>query len=162
MSRHYNNIIIWLTCLIAVVLCAGCATGRAPDTGTTSVTVRTDTVRDTVLIAKTNIIRKYIQRHDSTSTERRNDTVFIDRWHTQNITADTVFIDRWHTATTSEATVRETFRIPVPVERKLTKWERTTQDVGGLAIGALALVVAVALFRFLRWLRTKTKIFPLS
>ena len=50
----------------------------------------------------------------------------------------------------------------MPVERKLTKWERTKQDVGGLAIGALALVVAVALFRFLRWLRTKTKIFPLS
>ena len=132
---------------MAVFLCAGCATGRAPDTGTTSVTVRTDTVRDTVLIAKTNIIRQYIQRHDSTSTERRNDTVFIDRLHT---------------ATTSKATVSDTLRIPVPVERKLTKWERTKQDVGGLAIGALALVVAVALFRFLRWLRTKTKIFPLS
>ena len=119
-------------------------------------------MRDTVLIAKTNIIRQYIQRHDSTSTERRNDTVFIDRWHTQTITADTVFIDRWHTATTSKATVRDTLRIPVPVERKLTKWERTKQDVGGLAIGALALVVAVALFRFLRWLRAKTKKFPLS
>ena len=139
---------------MAVVLCAGCATGRAPDVGTTIVTVRTDTVRDTVLIAKTNIIRQYIQRHDSTSTERRNDT--------QTITADTVFIDRWRTATTSKATVRDTLRIPVPVERKLTKWERTKQDVGRLAIGALALVVAVALFRFLRWLRTKTKIFPLS
>ena len=149
-----------LSFLIAVVLCAGCATGRAPDVGTTSVTVRTDTVRDTVLIAKSNIIRQYIQRHDSTSTERRNDTVFIDRWHTQTITADTVFIDRLHTATTSKATVRDTLRIPV--ERKLTKWERTKQDVGGSAIGALALVVAVALFRFLRWLRTKTKIFPLS
>lgn len=148
--------------MVAVVLCAGCATGRAPYMGTTSVTVRTDTVRDTVLIAKTNIIRKYIQRHDSTSTERRNDTVFIDRWHTQTITADTVFIDRWHTASTSKATVRDTLRIPVPVERKLTKWERMKQDVGGLAISALALVVAVALFRFLRWLRTKTKIFPLS
>ena len=154
--------IIWLSCLMAVVLCAGCATGRAPDVGTTRVTVRTDTVMDTVLIAKTNIIRQYIQRHDSTSTERRNDTVFIDRWHTQTITADTVFIDRWHTASTSKATVRDTLRIPVPVERKLTKWERTKQDVGGLAIGALAFVVAVAMFRFLRWLRTKTKIFPLS
>lgn len=88
--------------------------------------------------------------------------MFIDRWHTQTITADTVFIDRCRTATTSKATVREKLRIPVPVERKLTKWERTKQDVGGLAIGALALVVAVALFRFLRWLRTKTKIFPLS
>ena len=133
--------------MVAVVMFAGCATGRAPDVGTTRVTVRTDTVRDTVLIAKTNIIRQYIQRHDSTSTERRNDTVFIDRWRT---------------ATASKATVRDTLRIPVPVDRKLTKWERTKQDVGGLAIGALSLVVAVALFRFLRWIRTKTKIFPLS
>ena len=132
---------------MAVFLCAGCATGRAPEMGTTRVTVRTDTVRDTVLIAKTNIIRQYIQRHDSTSKERRNDTVFIDRLHT---------------ATTSRATVSDTLRIPVPVERKLTKWERTKQDVGGLAICSLALVVAVAMFRFLRWLRTKTKIFPLS
>ena len=145
--------------MVAVVMCAGCATGRAPDMGTTRVTFRTDTVMDTVLIAKTNIIRQYIQRHDSTSTERRNDTVFIDRWHTQTITADTVFIDRWRTATTSKATVKDTLRIPVPVERKITKWERTKQDVGGLAI---SLVVAVAMFRFLRWLRTKTKIFPLS
>ena len=118
---------------MAVVLCAGCATGRAPDMGTTSVTVRTDTVRD---------------------------TVFIDRWHTQTITADTVFIDRWHTATSHTATVTDTLRIPVPVERKLTKWERTKQDVGGLAIGALALVVAVALFRFLRWLRQRLRYFP--
>lgn len=43
---------------MSVVMCAGCATGRAPDVGTTRVTVRTDTVRDTVLIAKTNIIRQ--------------------------------------------------------------------------------------------------------
>lgn len=107
---------------MAVVLCAGCATGRAPDVGTTMVTVRTDTVRDTVLIAKTNIIRQYIQRHDSTSTERRNDTVFIDRWHTQTITADTVFIDRWRTATTSKATVTDTLRIPVPVVSIAPLW----------------------------------------
>lgn len=58
MSRQYNNIIILLACLMSVVMCAGCATGRAPDVGTTRVTVRTDTVRDTVLIAKTNIIRQ--------------------------------------------------------------------------------------------------------
>ena len=41
--------------------------------------------------------------------------------------------------TAATDTVR--IRIPVPVERKLTKWEKAKQDAGGIAIVVLALAI---------------------
>lgn len=35
-------------------------------------------------------------------------------------------------------------RVPYPVERKLTRWEQTKQDFGGMAIGGLIAVVVSA------------------
>lgn len=34
--------------------------------------------------------------------------------------------------------------VPYPVERKLTRWEQTKMDLGGVAIGVLAAVVCIA------------------
>lgn len=42
---------------------------------------------------------------------------------------------------------------PVPVERQLTKWEKVKQDVGGMAIGILVAVIAIAVI----WLIKKIK-----
>lgn len=42
---------------------------------------------------------------------------------------------------------------PVPVERELTKWEIVKQDVGGMAIGILLTVIAIAVI----WLIKKIK-----
>lgn len=42
---------------------------------------------------------------------------------------------------------------PVPVERQLTKWEKAKQDVGGMAIGILVAVIAIAVI----WLIKKIK-----
>ena len=38
----------------------------------------------------------------------------------------------------------DTIRIPYPVERQLSKWEQAKQDVGGMAIGGIAIAVCVA------------------
>ena len=38
----------------------------------------------------------------------------------------------------------DTIRIPYPIERQLSKWEQTKQDVGGMAIGGIAIAVCVA------------------
>lgn len=57
--------------------------------------------------------------------------------------------DRWHTVreyvhdTVSVATT-DTIRVPYPVERALSRWEQTKMDFGGMALGALALALCVA------------------
>lgn len=78
-----------------------------------------------------------------TDTVIQNDTRFIyikgdtvidwrDRWRDRiKEVHDTVYIER-------------TDSVPVPVERKLTKWEQTKQDMGGIAIGAILAAVCIA------------------
>ncbi len=43
-------------------------------------------------------------------------------------------------------TVREKVRVPYPVERKLTRWERTKMELGGWAFGALIVAVIAVLW----------------
>lgn len=41
-----------------------------------------------------------------------------------------------------ESTTADTIRIPYPVEKKLSKWEQTKMELGGIAIGILSAVLA--------------------
>lgn len=51
------------------------------------------------------------------------------------------YLDRWHT-------INDTIRVPYPVEKELSKWEKIKMDVGGLAIGALSVII----ISFMLWL----------
>ena len=46
-------------------------------------------------------------------------------------------------------TVREKIRVPYPVERKLTRWERTKMELGGWAFGALIVAVIAVVIMWL-------------
>ena len=112
-----------------------------------------DTVRDSVLMLN------YVYRHDSVSVLSRGDTVYVERWHTllqsssvQNraerskAVHDTLYVDR-----------TDSVRVPVPVERKLTKWERAfmvAKDV--FAVAGVVVTLAVMAFVVL-WLIERRK-----
>lgn len=107
--------------LLVMLLCSGCKT-RYVESVRTEYRDRdvernvTDTVRDTrfVLI--------------------KGDTVidWRDRWRTlREYVHDTCYVER-----------RDS--VPYPVERELTRWERTKMDFGGMAIGAVAAAVCFA------------------
>lgn len=90
--------------------------------------------------------RDSIYQHDSVYIKERADTVLIERWHTRwrdRVSHDTLYISKV-----------DTIRIPVPVERKLTKAERTYITIGKWSVGAVAgLVLAAICFIFYkrRW-----------
>lgn len=78
----------------------------------------TDTVRDTRLVWM------------------RGDTVLDirDRWHrSTEYVHDTCYIER-----------TDTLREPYPVERPLTRWERTKMDLGGVALGVIVAILCAA------------------
>lgn len=54
---------------------------------------------------------------------------------------------------TAKVILTDTIRVPYPVEKKLTRWERTKQDVGGMALGALALVLCAAVLWLIKKFR---------
>lgn len=87
--------------------------------------------------------RDSIYQHDSVYIKEKADTLLIERWHTRwrdRVSHDTLYISK-----------TDTIRVPVPVERRLSKSERTYITIGKWSVGAVAgLVLAAICFIFLR------------
>ena len=87
--------------------------------------------------------RDSIYQHDSVYIKEKADTVLIERWHTRwrdRVSHDTLYMSK-----------TDTIRVPVPVERKLTKAERTYITIGKWSVGVVAgLVLAAICFIFFR------------
>lgn len=87
--------------------------------------------------------RDSIYQHDSVYIKEKADTLLIERWHTRwrdRVSHDTLYMSKV-----------DTIRIPVPVERKLTKAERTYITIGKWSVGVVAgLVLSAICFIFFR------------
>lgn len=118
---------------------------------TRKVYVPTETVRteykDRVVEAvrvDTTIMRDSVAVYVNGDTVRI--TKFRDRWRTR-------IIERHDTCTVTKT---DSVQVPVQVERKLTRWERTKMDAGGIAIGILG-VAALCGLAWLAWLAYKKR-----
>ena len=52
-----------------------------------------------------------------------------------------------------ESVKSDSIPVPYPIEKQLSKWERTKQDVGGIAIGVIVAVVCIAVIWLIRKFR---------
>lgn len=97
-------------------------------------TVRTE-YRDKVV---ESLLVDTVSLRDSVSVYVNGDTVritkFRDRWRTR-------IVERHDTCTVTKT---DSVQVPVQVERKLTKWEQTKMDFGGMAIGGFCAVAVLA------------------
>ena len=96
-------------------------------------------INKTDTLYKTNYKADTFRLHDSVYVEHytRGDTVYsqksVWRWRDRiSVKTDTIYKAMLQTDTT---------RLPIPVERKLSTWERTQMHVGQFTIGAVVLVV---------------------
>lgn len=96
-------------------------------------------INKTDTLYKTNYKADTFRLHDSVYVEyyTRGDTVYsqksVWRWRDRiSVKTDTIYKAMLQTDTT---------RLPIPVERKLSTWERTQMRVGQFTIGAVVLVV---------------------
>ena len=137
-------LIIVLSLLIGAIITALCSCTR-------KVYVPTETVRteykDRVV---ENLRVDTVAMRDSVAVYVNGDTVRItkyrDRWRTRIIERhDTVNV-----AKVDSVAVPVEVPKPYPVERKLTRWERTKMDAGGIAIGILG-VAALCGLAWLAW-----------
>lgn len=116
-----------LICLF--VLATGCS--RKVYVPVESVVSRTDTIYSAKVRVDSVIMR------DSVAVFQKGDTVLItkyrDRYRVKELT-DTVYQSAIDSVKVS---------VPYPVERELSRWERTKMDFGGMAIGALVIALCV-------------------
>lgn len=100
------------------------------------VVMRHDTVRDSVLR------HDCVWRHDSMDVRKTGDTIRVDRWHTvQVIRYVREKGERMSAKADSASAVRtDSIYVPVPVEKKVTRWEKMRKDVCSFAVTAVAVV----------------------
>lgn len=150
-----RDIYVWAlaeTLLIFVLsLAVGAAITLLFGSCTRKVYVPTETVRTEYKDRVVEAVRvDTVAMRDSVAVYVNGDTVRItkyrDRWRTR-------IIERYDTCTVTKT---DSVQVPVQVERKLTRWERTKMDAGGIAIGILG-VAALCGFAWLAWLIYKKR-----
>ena len=163
-------IIIGLLSLTAI-----CMTSCSDKNFTELLSTRTDTVyvtkKDSVnlkdsLVARQVInVRDSITIHDSVvivqdeqgNIKERLIVRYRDRWHeTQDNLTLQRQIDRYKAINYSlRATKTEYKEVPVPVEKKLSRWQKIKMDVGGWAIGAMSTFLLAIVGYIVIWLLKK-------
>lgn len=137
--------------------------------------VRTDTVymarkdsvhiKDSLVVKQVINIRDSIAIHDSVvivkdeqgNVKERLIVRYRDRWHAtqDNLTLQRQ-IDRYKASNDSlRAVKRDSISVPVPVEKKLTRWQKFKMDVGGWAIGAMSTFIVASVGYIVVWLLKK-------
>ena len=138
-------------------------------------TVRTDTVyvakkdsvhiKDSLVVKQVVNIRDSVTIHDSVVIVRNEQgevkekliVRYRDRWHAtqDNLTLQRQ-IDRYKASNDSlRAVRRDSVSVPVPVEKKLSRWQKMKMDVGGWAIGAMSTVLLGVVGYIVVWLLKK-------
>ena len=131
--RYICVVIGWVLIAILAVMCLGCKSVQY---------VPVETVRtDTCYVNKIRTDSVYVR--DSVVVERGGDTIKVTAWRWREryvVQRDTIYRSR-----------KDSVAVPYPVERKLSRWEKTKQDIGGIAIGAFIAVVSAVVI----WLAVK-------
>lgn len=99
----------------------------------------------TEYIVRTDTLVRHdsIYHHDSVSVYMQGETICRDRYK---------YIDKYkyiHKTTTDTVVKVDSIKVPVPIERQLTRWEHAKMDIGGwcimimcgLLIGAVAYIL---------------------
>lgn len=79
---------------------------------------------------------------DSVYIREKGDTIFVE--HTRYAYRDRMQVD------TAYVCITDSVQVPYPVPAQLSSWQRFKQDVGGIAIGVLAVVITLGLIWVLR------------
>lgn len=151
--------LIAIAVLSIVMLLSACKTTRYVPTERVRTEYRDrvvsvhDTVRDSVRVSSD------VYRHDSVSVRMKGDTVYVERWHTllQSSSLQNRAERSKATHDTLYVTKTDSVRVPVPVERKLTKWKRAfrvAKDV--FAVAGVVVTLAVMTFVVL-WIIERRK-----
>lgn len=135
---------IWLLIVVGllVVMLTGCKTKyvSVPEYHTQYV-VRTDSVEkwDSIYL------------HDSTYIYKVGDTVSVyvyrDKFKYK-------YLDRIKIDTLIKT---DSIRVPYPVERNLTKWDRVKMEAGGISLVIICVIIIYFMIRFIRLLRARSK-----
>jgi len=148
--RHINIPMLYLIIIIAAIffLLCGCKTGY--------IAVPEYHYRDSVrVIHQHDSIFREVRTHvkDSMSIENHGDTTIIKNFHYEtSFDYNSMMRQILDSLSSNKA---DSVRVPYPVERQLSPWEKVKMDFGNAAIGISIAAILVLIFYIVKWLRQK-------
>lgn len=116
LARMCGIVIIGVIAALILAMCSCTRTVYVP---------QTSIQRDSIYL--TQYKRDSIYLHDSVYIHLKSDTLYIEKWHTKLVKlveSDTLYIER-----------ADTLRLPYPVEKPLTYWQRNFMSIGKVSLG---------------------------
>lgn len=101
----------------------------------------------TEYVTQTKYDSIYLEKHDSSATTIKGDTIIQQKWHIK-------YKDRYIHVTDSFVKT-DSIRVPYPVERKLSRWEQVKMDYGAVSIGVSLAAVIAAVVWLIIWIRRR-------
>ena len=104
---------------------------------------QTSVQKDSIYL--TQYKRDSIYLHDSVFVHMKSDTLLIEKWHTkyvEKVNTDTLYIEK-----------SDTLRIPYPVEKELSFWQRNFMSIGKVSLGIWSGIL-IAIYIIIRRRRT--------
>lgn len=140
---HYRFIRIYLlliAALVTLMLVSCTITKYVPvETVKTEYRNRTDSF----------VMRDSIYCRDSVWVERKGDTITLQM-------TKFIYKDRWREKIVSDTVIRrDSIQVPVPVERRLSRWEQICLDYGKVMTGVALVGVVLSVLAVLRWIRRR-------
>lgn len=126
--KKRNNILLALT-LVCCSLC-GCKSIQY---------VPVETIKtDSIYISKVLVDSVYTR--DSVYLAAKGDTIFKQEFK---------YIYKYKSLVDTIYSIQvDSIRIPYPVEKQLSRWEKIKLDMGGIAIGGIVVLIALIVFKF--------------
>lgn len=149
-----KRIIPIILAIIAITFMVSCRTTTKVIPSMTHDTVwQSRQSHDTIVRELTKTKHDSVYVHDSIWMHDVDGKTVIERWRTT---------DRWHLADVNRNTYQgtastdtmfisraDTIRVPVPVEKKLTGWQRIKNDGRWMAVGCIVTLVIIVIIK--RW-----------
>lgn len=142
------KVVMCIACALLLILFFGCKSGSAGLKESTSHN-RTDSTTSSYRNERTHIDsilkRDSIYIKDSVFIRQVGDTVYVDRWHGEYLynffTQRNIDLQNKDSGNFQYISVCDTIRIPYPVEKELSKWEKFQLKYAKWSMGALCMIL---------------------
>ena len=147
-NKSNNKTVTCIACAALLILFFGCKSGSV-GLKESILHSRTDSIVNSYRSEKTLIDsilkRDSIYIKDSVVIRQVGDTVYVDRWHGEYLynffTHRNVDLQNKDSGNFQYISVCDTIRIPYPVEKELSKWEKFQLKYAKWSMGALCMIL---------------------
>jgi len=152
-DKLFTSVIIGLLLIVIATVLSACKTQYVP-VEVIKTEYRDRIIKDSARQREVVNIRDSVRYKDSTVivVNQQGDVVKTEvyKWRDRFLNS-THLLEQLQTKYDSLALVKQdSIQVPYPVEKQLTRWQKTKMDLGGIAFGALLLIAVVFLIKIAR------------